>query len=455
MSDLNGYVDQNFERFLEELKTFLRLQSISADQDKKDEMVRTAEWLAAHLRQIGMAQVEVISTEKHPLVFAQHPGPAGAPTLLIYGHYDVQPVDPLELWTTPPFDPQVRDGKIYARGTSDDKGQLFAHIKALETMLKTGGGLPVSVKLLFEGEEEIGSESLTPWVPKNAEKLACDIMLISDGGMIAKGQPSIDYGLRGLVYFQVDLEAATGDLHSGSYGGSIANPINVLAAILASMKDKQNRIKIEGFYDDVLPVSDEEKANFARLPHKDRTFLKTTGAPKLYGEKGYSTLERISARPTVEANGIWGGYMGEGAKTVLPAKAGMKVSMRLVPNQDPKKIGELFRKHVEKVAPKAVRVKINEFHGGPPFICLLTEPALQKAAAALTEVYGKECLFSREGGSIPIVADFSAALKKPVVLMGFGLHTENAHAPNEHFDLDNFRKGIKTSLVYMRKLAEK
>ncbi len=455
MENLFQIVDQRLDGFIEQLKTLLAMPSISADPEKKQATADTAQWLADHLKSIGFPKVEIFPTEGHPILFAHYPGPAGAPTLLIYGHYDVQPVDPLNEWTTPPFQADIRDGKIYARGAADDKGQLFAHIKAIDVMLRENGALPVSVKLLLEGEEEIGSDALGKWLPSHVELLRSDVLLISDGGMIAKGQPSIDYGLRGLVYMQVEVEAAKTDLHSGSFGGAIANPINVLADILSSMKDKQNRVKIKGFYDDVLPITPEEKENFAKLPHSDRAFLKETGAPKLFGEKGYSTLERKSARPTLDANGFWGGFMGQGAKTVLPARAGMKVSMRLVPNQDPKKIADAFRAHVEKVAPKAVRVKVSEFQGGLPFICPLTEPALQKAAKALEIVFGKECLFGREGGSIPIVADFSALLKVPVVLMGFGLPNENAHAPNENFDLDNFRKGIKASIAYMHLLAQK
>jgi acetylornithine deacetylase/succinyl-diaminopimelate desuccinylase-like protein len=455
MEKLFQVVDQRLAGYLEQLKAFLSMPSVSADPENKAITADTARWLADHLKSIGFPTAEIYPTEGHPILFAHYPGPAGAPTLLIYGHYDVQPVDPLNEWVTPPFQPDIREGRIYARGASDDKGQLFAHIKAVETVLRETGSLPVSIKLLFEGEEEVGSEALGKWLPAHKDLLACDVLLISDGGMIAKGQPSIDYGLRGLVYMQVEVEAAKSDLHSGSFGGAVANPINVLADILTSMKDKKNRVKIAGFYDDVLPISPEEKANYAKLPHSDKQFLKDTGAPKLFGEKGYTTLERKSARPTLDANGIWGGFAGEGAKTVLPARAGAKVSMRLVPNQDPKKISDAFRAHVAKVAPKAVRVKVSEFQGGLPFICPLTDPALQKAAQALTMVFGKECLFGREGGSIPIVADFSALLKAPVVLMGFGLPNENAHAPNENFDLDNFSKGIKSSIAYMHLLAEK
>jgi len=455
MDALFKVVDDNLDRFLEELKTFLRLESISADPAHKQATADTARWLADHLKHIGLAHVEIFPTEGHPLVFAHHPGPADAPPVLIYGHYDVQPVDPLELWTTPPFEPTIRDGKIYARGTTDDKGQLFAHVKAIETLLRKKGELPVSVKLIFEGEEEIGSNALGKWLPGHKDLLACDLVVVSDSSMIAKGRPSIQYGLRGLVYFQGEVEGPAGDLHSGSFGGGVANPINVLAGILDSMKDENNKVTLPGFYDDVLPLTDEELANYAKLPYDEAEFLKATGAEATFGETGYTSLQRMSARPTLDANGIWGGFQGEGAKTVLPAKAGLKVSMRLVPNQDPHKIADAFRAHIAKVAPKAARVKVIEFHGGLPFICPLDEPALQKAAAALKTVYGKDCLFSREGGSIPIVADINAALHKPVVLMGFGLNSENAHAPNEHFDLENFVGAIKTSLVYLQLLAEK
>ena len=455
MESLLPLVDERFDRFVKELEDLLRLPSISADPEKKPAMQDTVQWLADHLSAIGIPTVEIHQTDGHPLLFAHYPGPEDAPTLLIYGHYDVQPVDPLNLWTTPPFEPEIRDGKLYARGAADDKGQLFTHVKAMETILKEKGSLPITVKMLLEGEEEVGSSALSKWLPNNVDKLACDALMISDGSMVAKGQPSIDYGLRGLSYFQIELEAAAGDLHSGSFGGAVANPINVLADILASMKDENNRITIEGFYDDVLALTDEEKENYAKLPYDEEQFLKTTGAPAIFGEEGFTTLQRLSARPTLDANGIWGGFMGEGAKTVLPAKAGMKVSMRLVPDQDPKKIADAFRRHVERVAPEAVRCHVTEFHSGPAFICPLTEPALQKAARALKIAFGKDCLFAREGGSIPIVSEFSALLKKPVVLMGFGLQTDNTHAPNEHFDLDNFRLGIKASIAYLHILAEK
>jgi acetylornithine deacetylase/succinyl-diaminopimelate desuccinylase-like protein len=455
MQKLFAHVDQNLASFIDGLKEFLRLQSISADPDKKADCAATAEWLAARISDIGFRDVDVIMMPHgHPLVYAYHPGPKGAPTVLLYGHYDVQPVDPVELWTCPPFEPCIKDGKIWARGATDDKGQIWLHLKALETLFKVNGGLPVSVKLIFEGEEEMGSESITAWLPEHADMLACDVIVVSDSSMLAKGQPSINYGLRGLAYFQIDMEAANGDLHSGTFGGAVANPINVLAELLAKLHDADNRVTIPGFYDDVLPISAEEKANYAKLPEGTEELLASTGAPRAFGETGFTTAQRTSARPTLDANGIWGGFAGEGAKTVLPAKAGAKVSMRLVPNQDLKKVTAAFRKHVEKLAPDAVRIKVTEMHGGRWFMCPLTEPAIVTAAAALKEVFGKECLFTREGGSIPIVADMAAIMKKPVVLMGFGLNSEQAHAPNEHLDLENFHLGIKTALVYLNKLGK-
>jgi len=454
MQKLFNHVDANLAAFIEGLKDFLRLPSVSSDPERKADCAHTADWLAAHLKSIGIQETNIFPTEGHPIVYGYHPGPAGAPTVLIYGHYDVQPVDPLELWKNPPFEPVIHDGKIWARGSTDDKGQIWIHLKALETILKNEGQLPVSVKMVFEGEEEVGSEALTKWLPQHADLLACDVVLVSDSSMLSKGQPSINYGLRGLVYFQVEVEAAKGDLHSGTFGGAVANPINELAKILAALKDKKNRVKIPGFYDDVLALSEEELANYAKLPEGTKDLIKSTGAPKACGEKGFTTAQRTSARPTLDANGIWGGYMGEGAKTVLPSKAGMKVSMRLVPNQDIDKITKSFTDYVKKLTPKCVRLTITPMHGGHWFICPLTEPMLQKAAAALQEVFGKECLFTREGGSIPIVADMAAILKKPVVLMGFGLNSEQAHAPNEHFDLDNFHNGIKATLLCYYKLAQ-
>jgi acetylornithine deacetylase/succinyl-diaminopimelate desuccinylase-like protein len=321
-------------------------------------------------------------------------------------------------------------------------------------MLKVAGKLPVSVKLLYEGEEEIGSPGLTAWLPQNKERLACDLVLVSDTSMLGPGQPSIDYGLRGLTYCQVDLKGPAGDLHSGGFGGAVANPINVLAGLLAALKDENQRVTIPGFYDDVLDLDEQERANFGTLPEGSAEVLADSGAPATCGEAGFTTAQRLGARPSLDANGIWGGFSGTGAKTVLPAEAGMKVSMRLVPNQDPQTISDLFRAHLEKIVPETVKMTITDLHNGHPFLCPLSEPALQKAAQSLTEVFGKKCLFVRGGGSIPIVAEMARELKRPVVLMGFGLLSEQAHAPNEHFDLGNFHLGLKASLTYLRRLAD-
>jgi acetylornithine deacetylase/succinyl-diaminopimelate desuccinylase-like protein len=454
MEKLLRHIEANRDVYLEELKELLRIESISAEDDKVAECEKAAAWLANHLKEVGLQGVEILPTTGKPLVWAHHPGPAGAPTLLIYGHYDVQPVDPVELWDSPPFEPVIKDGKIWARGTTDDKGQLFTHIKALQTLLELEGALPVTVKLLIEGEEEVGSPALTAWLTDNVGRLDCDLVVVSDSSMMGKNQPSMSYGLRGLAYFVVDMEAAKGDLHSGSYGGGVANPINELAKLLTTMKDDNHHVTIEGFYDDVIELTEEELANYANLPDGAERVLEETGAPAISGEAGYSTAQRLGARPTLDSNGIWGGHAGQGAKTVLPAKAGMKVSTRLVPNQDPHKIGELFRAHVAKHTPPTVTATVTELHGGHPFICPLTEPALQTAAAAMQEVFGGTCAFTREGGSIPIIADIARMIEKPVVLMGYGLNSEQAHAPNEHFDLENFVKGTQTNIVYLKKLGK-
>jgi acetylornithine deacetylase/succinyl-diaminopimelate desuccinylase-like protein len=393
-------------------------------------------------------------------MFAHWPAPAGAPTVLIYGHYDVQPVDPLNEWTAcQPFEPMVKGGKIWGRGTTDDKGQIWSLLKALETLIKVHGGLPVGVKLLFEGEEEVGSEGLTKWLPENQELLACDLVLVADTAMLGKGKPSITYGLRGLLYFQVEVTAAAKDLHSGSFGGGVANPINVLAAMIARLHDEGHRVTVPGFYDDVLPITTAETANYARLPEGTEELLAASGAPAAFGEKGFTTAQRITCRPTLDCNGIWGGFAGKGPKTVLPATAGMKISMRLVPNQNRAAISAAFDAYINNLAQDighgAVNVTVTEMHGGNWFICPLEEPTLQMAAAAMSEVFGVQCLFTREGGSIPIVADMAAIMGKPIILMGLGLHDENAHAPNEHFDLENFVLGIKAALLFFQKLASR
>jgi acetylornithine deacetylase/succinyl-diaminopimelate desuccinylase-like protein len=388
--------------------------------------------------------VKLAETPGHPIVYGEWLGAPGAPTMLFYGHYDVQPVDPLNLWESPPFEATVRDGEIYARGSADDKGQIFMHFKAIEAHLKQGK-LPINVKVIIEGEEEVGSRNLDDYISANKAALAADVVVISDSPMFDRGIPSICYGLRGLAYFQIDLRGTASDLHSGSFGGAVANPAFVLASILAQAKGKDGRIKIPGFYDKVRELAPEERAEFAKLPFKDSKYRKDLGAPKLFGETGYSTLERVWARPTFEVNGLLGGFTGEGAKTVIPAVAMAKVSMRLVPNQDPDKIAELFEAYVKKIAPKTVEAKVTRMHGGKPWMTDFDNTFVQAAGRAIQKGFGKEPVFNREGGSIPVVATFQEILGLPSVLFGVGLPDENAHAPNEKLDLGNFHGGIIAS----------
>jgi acetylornithine deacetylase/succinyl-diaminopimelate desuccinylase-like protein len=384
----------------------------------------------------------LIETPGNPVVYGEWLGAQGAPTILFYGHYDVQPVDPLDKWVSPPFEATVRDGEIYARGSADDKGQIFMHFKAIEAWLKEAGTLPVNIKVFIEGEEEVGSTHLDIFVHDNDDLLKADVVVISDSPMFDRGVPSICYGLRGLAYFQIDLKGTNSDLHSGSFGGAVANPAFVLGQVLSQMKDKGGRIKIPGFYDDVRALKEEERAEWKRLPFNETRYRKELGAPKLFGESGYTTLERVWARPTFEVNGLLAGFTGEGAKTVIPAAAMAKVSMRLVPDQDPAKIGDLFEAYVKKVAPKTVEVTLTRMHGGKPWMADFDNPFVQAAGRAIECGFGKAPVFNREGGSIPVVSTFQSELGVPSVLFGIGLPDENAHAPNEKLDLGNFHSGI-------------
>jgi acetylornithine deacetylase/succinyl-diaminopimelate desuccinylase-like protein len=448
MDKLIQYYEENKKRFLDDLVEFCKYDSVSSDPERKDRLVECGQWLVDHLKKIGIAKVEMVQTAGHPIVYAEHPGPEGAPTALIYGHYDVQPEDPIDLWDTPPFEPTERDGLLFGRGTVDDKGQLMTHVNALEAYLKVRGELPVGVKLVFEGEEEVGSENLSTFLHENAAKLGCDVVVVSDTSMFARDLPTITYALRGLTYFEIGVQASKGDLHSGSYGGAVANPGNELAKIIASMKDDDHRITIPGFYDDVLELTVEEREQFAKLPHSDEEYRAALDAPALVGEKGFTTVERKWARPTLDVNGMWSGFMGEGAKTVLPAKAGAKISMRLVPHQDPEKIEKAFAEHVMNVAGEGVTVKVEPVHSGRAFLCPLDDPMLKAAACALEKGFGKCPVYTREGGSIPIVTEFQETLKAPILLLGLGAPGENAHAPNENFVLDHFYNGIK-SWIYL------
>ena len=445
MDNVIDFINVNRDRYVDELKALLAIPSVSALPQHKDDVRRCAEWCAEEMRRIGLQNVRLVETPGNPVVYGDWLGAPDAPTILFYGHYDVQPVDPLNLWESPPFEATVRDGEIYARGAADDKGQVFMHFKAVEAYLKQSGRLPVNLKIILEGEEEVGSENLDDFIRAHKDELKADVVVISDSAMFARGVPSICYGLRGLVYFQIDLRGSGTDLHSGSFGGAVANPAFVLCQMITQMKDRSGRIKIPGFYDDVKPLQDEERQAWASLPFNERKYKKDFGVPKLFGETGYTTLERTWARPTFEVNGLLSGFTGEGAKTVLPAVAMAKVSMRLVPNQDPNKIADLFQKYVEEIAPKTVELKITRMHGGKPWMTSYDNPYVQAAGRAIEKGFGRTPIFTREGGSIPVVSTFQEELGLPSVLFGVGLPDENAHAPNEKLDLSNFHNGIIAS----------
>jgi acetylornithine deacetylase/succinyl-diaminopimelate desuccinylase-like protein len=436
------FINTNRDRYLEELTQYLAIPSISALAEHAGDMRRCADWTADQLRAVGLQNVRVIDTPGHPVVYADWLNAPGAPTVLFYGHYDVQPVDPLELWISPPFEATVRDNELFARGATDDKGQLFVHVKALEAHLVQTGTLPINVRIIFEGEEEVGGPNLDQFIRDHRDELACDVVVVSDTGMFDKGVPSICYGLRGLSYFQIDLRGTTTDLHSGSFGGAVANPGFVLAQVLSQMKDRGGHVKIPGFYDDVRALTEREREEFKRLPFNEKQYRKNLGAPKLHGETGFSTLERTWARPTFEVNGLLSGFTGEGAKTVIPATAMAKISMRLVPNQDPDKIAALFEEYVKKVTPKSVELKVTRMHGGKPWMTELDNVYVQAAARAIELGFNRTPVYTREGGSIPVVSTFQSELNAPTVLFGLGLPDENAHAPNEKLDLGNFYGGI-------------
>ena len=448
------FINLHRDRYVEELKAYLAIPSISALPQHLGDVRRCAEWTADELRRIGMQNVKLIETPGNPVVYADWLGAPGAPTMLFYGHYDVQPVDPVDQWESPPFDATVRDGEIYARGSADDKGQIFMHFKAIEAWLKQTGSLPVNIRIFIEGEEEVGSKHLDQFVRDHKDELAADVVVISDSPMFDRGIPSICYGLRGLAYFQVDIRGTKTDLHSGSFGGAVANPAFVLGQILSQMKDKGGRIKIPGFYDDVRALTDEERAEWKRLPFNETRYRKDLGAPKLFGESGYTTLERVWARPTFEVNGLLAGFTGEGAKTVIPATAMAKISMRLVPDQEPDKVAGLFESYLKKVAPRTVEVKLTRMHGGKPWMAAFDNPYVQAAGRAIEQGFGKAPVFNREGGSIPVVSTFQQELGVPSVLFGIGLPDENAHAPNEKLDLGNFHGGVIASAFLYDELGK-
>ena len=453
LAKLDAYFTEHRDTHLKELNDFLRIQSISSLSEHKQDMQVAASWLAAAMKRINLENISIDETGGHPVVYADWLHAPGKPTILFYGHYDVQPVDPLNLWETPPFEPTVRDNKLFARGSSDDKGQVFMHLKAIEALFALEGTLPVNVKFIIEGEEEIGSPNLPPYVEKNKEKLAADLILVSDTSLYAPGKPAVCYGLRGLTGVQIDVRGAKGDLHSGLYGGGVQNAIHALAQILASFRDEHGTIQVEGFYDKVSPLSDEERQAYRDLNFDEEALKEEVGVKQLFGEKGYTYLEQTWARPTLEINGVFGGFSGEGIKTVLPAEAGAKITCRLVPDQDPDEIVALLKAHVEKHKPAGVDITISEFDKGAPYITPFDHPVIQAAGRSYERVYEVPTAFIRGGGSIPIVAAFDQILQLPVVLMGFGLTSENFHAPNEHFHLENFDKGLRVLGDYLYEVA--
>ncbi len=451
---IHEYIDENKQRFQDELFQFLRIPSVSARSEHKADTQSAADWFAERCRELGL-KVAVHATKGHPIVVAEYrDGGAVAPTILVYGHYDVQPAEPLDLWESPPFEPVIRDGRIYARGSVDDKGQLYLHLKGIEAYVKTVGKLPVNIVLIAEGEEEVGSDNLLPFIKEHVKDLACDAIVISDTSMLAADVPSLDASLRGISYMEIHVDGPAQDLHSGVYGGGVVNPATAIARIVASFHDENWRATIAGFYDDV----DEARvfrSELARLPWQDEEFRAETGSPSLHGEKGFTTLERLLVRPTVELHGMLSGYTGEGSKTVLPAHAMVKVSCRLVPNQDPEKIAELVKQHVEKVAPEGVKVRVDYLHGGKPWRANVQGPLYEAAAVAVEQAFGKKPVYAGSGGSIPIVPEFEAILKAPALLIGFGLPGENAHAPNEWLSVAQYEKGTHAVAELWSELGER
>ncbi|MEZ0608453.1 dipeptidase [Fibrella sp. WM1] len=449
---LATYLNENKQRFLDELFDLIRIPSVSADSKFKGDVRQAAEFVRDRLADAGLDDAEVIDTAGHPIVFAQKLIDPAKPTVLVYGHYDVQPADPYELWHTPPFEPTIRNERIYARGACDDKGQFYMHIKALEAMLATDS-LPCNVKVMIEGEEEVGSDHLGTFVAENRDKLAADVILISDTSIISNDVPSLETGLRGLSYVEVTVTGPNRDLHSGVYGGGVANPANVLARMIASLHDEQGRINIPGFYDDVMDLSEAERAELAKAPFDLDEYKRDLGIGDVAGEAGYSTNERTSIRPTLDVNGIWGGYTGEGAKTVLPSKASAKISMRLVPNQHPDVITELFARHFKAIAPASVQVTVTPHHGGFPYVTPTDSVEFEAASRAFELAWGKKPIPTRGGGSIPIVALFEKELGIKTILMGFGLDADALHSPNESYGLFNFYKGIETIPYFYQEYA--
>jgi acetylornithine deacetylase/succinyl-diaminopimelate desuccinylase-like protein len=454
MEPVLRFIDSNRKRFVTDLVDWVRIPAISAAPEHAKDVVANAEWLMQHLGASKPDRVELWPTEGHPAVFAEWMHAPGKPTLLIYGHHDVQPVEPLGEWLSPPFEATERDGRLYGRGTVDDKGQVLIHAAAIEAFVKANGKLPINVKLIVEGEEEIGSKNLDALMRAKANELMADYVCVSDTAMFGRGIPSLCVGLRGLAYLQVDVEGPSQDLHSGSFGGGVANPVNVLAKLIGALHDERGRVTVPGFYDKVVELTKEERAEIASLPFDEKAWLASTGAPAVSGEQGYSTLERLWTRPTLDANGIGGGYQGEGAKTIIPARASAKISCRLVPHQEPEEISRLVAEHLQRLAPPGVRVTVKMLHGGRPYLAPTSHPVFELAKRAFSKAFGKPTVFIREGGSIPFVRTIADVTGKPCLLMGFGQPDENAHAPNEWLDLENFHLGIKSAAFLYEELAK-
>jgi len=453
MNYIKDYINEHRDRFLQELFGLIRIPSISSVADHKDDMIRAAEYWKKSLREAGCDRTEIYPTAGNPVVYGEKIIDTVLPTILVYGHYDVMPVDPLELWTSPPFKPEVRDGRIYARGADDDKGQAFMHAKAFELMVRTNT-LPCNVKFMIEGEEEIGSANIAPFCREYKEMLQSDIILVSDTSMLGIDCPSITVGLRGLAYMQVEVTGPNIDLHSGIFGGAVANPANVLARMIASLTDEKGRITIPGFYDDVLEISREERDEMAKAPFNEETYMKNLEVDALFGEEGYTTKERTGIRPTLDVNGMWSGYTAEGTKTVLPSRAYAKISMRLVPHQDYRKIGELFERHFKNIAPPYVKVKVDALHGGHAYVSPIDNIGYMAASKAMETTFGKKPIPVRSGGSIPIIPTFEEILGVKTILMGFGLESDACHSPNESYPVENFYKGIETIPYFYQYFTE-
>lgn len=464
MDEIFPFLESNRTRFEQELFELLKIPSISTDSAYQESVGEAAKWVADSFGDLGL-ETHLIETDRHPIIYAESPPVEGKPVVLIYGHYDVQPPDPLDEWISPPFEPTVRDGNVYARGATDDKGQMYTHFKAVESWLKTSGKLPVQVKFLIEGEEECGSGSLYEFLdgkydqnlngrPSAGQCVACDIAVISDSSQFAPGQPAITYGLKGICYFEVRLSGPSQDLHSGAFGGAVANPANILATMLAALVNDKGQIQIPGFYDDVVPLSDKERQQFASLEFDDAAFKKQLGVAELHGEESYTTLERRWARPTCDVNGLWSGYQGEGAKTVLPARAGAKFSFRLVPDQDPNKISDALRTMFEGLCPEGIQMEIDQIHSGSGILVSLDSPFIAAAESAIETGFGKKPVFIREGGSIPIVSTFKEKVGVDTLLLGWGLNDDNTHSPNEKFNLNDFHQGIRSSAALLNEIGK-